>query len=260
MIDIVICVDGTNSHTYKNSSVRNFFHNVKVPPENKIFHEGPRKMGGVTGSDWLTIRDEVIRELNKISQRYGEESFINGYQCTTPRRCNFRFIMVGHSRGGHIIIHLAAMLKYRTYFMGLYDAVERTDTMSWDNFSQVVYNVDHVYHARRNPLIGSRNGQLDERNSFYKGPLWRLAEAKLMDFKNTGLSTGDGGAYVEKLFMTSHGGIGGEVLNSTLFETPFSDDTSCAITFFNQDDMQVKKNTTCIMESGEADLFIRLNA
>ena len=65
--------------------------------------------------------------------------------------------MVGHSRGGHIVIHLAAMLKYRTHFMGLYDAVEKT-TMKGDE-SRIIYNVDHIYHAVRDLSAGSRTSR-----------------------------------------------------------------------------------------------------
>jgi len=268
MIDIVICVDGTKSQDYKNRSVENFYKQVQVGPNGyKIYEHGPQE--AVTGSDWINIRDRVIKALDEIAVKLGEKTFFNGYNCTIGKRNEYRFIMVGHSRGGHIIIHLARMLKYRTHFMGLFDAVERTDAIGWDD-SKIVYNVDHIYHAIRDISVGSRTSK---KLKWGMNPLlWGTAGfdvaeygvARLMDFKNTGTKSGDGGEYVSKTFKTSHGGIGGDVLTHTLVSVPviepFLSDDSCAITFFNQSEAQVKKMELCITESTEADRFVREGA
>lgn len=267
MIDIVICVDGTKSQGYKNRSVENFYNSVQVPKENKIYEPGPQK--GATGSDWIIIRDKVIKRMDDIAKRYDEETFFNGYNCTIGKKNDFRFTMIGHSRGGHIIIHLAAMLKYRTNFMGLYDAVERTDTTFWDD-SRVIYNVDHIYHAIRDVSVGSRTSRklnLSVNNILFGSAGFEAAGyavSKLMDFDNTGTKSGDGGEYLGRMFKTSHGGIGGDVLTHTLVSVPviepMLEDDSCAITMFNQSEAQVKKMELCITESAEADRFIKEGA
>jgi len=267
MIDIVICVDGTKSQGYKNRSVENFFNSVQALPENKIYEPGPQS--GATGSDWVIIRNKVIKRMDEIATRYNEETFFNGYQCTIGRRNDFRFIMIGHSRGGHIIIHLAAMMKYRTHFMGLYDAVERTDTTFWDD-SRAIYNVDHIYHAIRDVTVGSRTTRklnFGVNNILFGSVGFELAGyavSKLMDFDNTGTNSGDGGEYVPKMFKTSHGGIGGDVLTHTLVSVPvlepLLEDDSCAITMFNQGEAQMKKMELCLSESVDADRFIREGA
>jgi hypothetical protein len=142
--------------------------------------------------------------------------------------------------------------------------VERTDTLDWDNFSRVIYTVDHIFHARRDLSVGSRTAQrLDVKKFFYGAGAVALAdyaESKLMDFGNTGLSSGDGGQYEEKTFRTSHGGIGGEVLSKTWFGTPVADDTSCAVTLFNRSAAQKEKSRVCLSESVEADRYIRNSA
>ena len=71
MIDIVIGIDGTNSQEYKNRSVQNFCNAVRA--DHVIYKPGPQNT--ITGSDWIEIRDTVIRELNDIAKLYGEESF-----------------------------------------------------------------------------------------------------------------------------------------------------------------------------------------
>lgn len=268
MIDIAICVDGTKSQDYKNRSVENFYKSVQVGPYGyKIYEPGPQN--AATGSDWIAIRDRVVKRLDEIALKLGETTFFNGYNCTIGKRYDFRFIMVGHSRGGHIIIHLAGMLKYRTHFMGLYDAVERTDTTGWDD-SRVIYNVDHIYHAIRDMSVGSRSSRKFKMgvNAFLFGALGLdMAEygiAKLMDFKNTGIRSGDGGEYVAKTFKTSHGGIGGDVLTFTPVSVPVIEpllaDDSCAVSMFNQSETQVQKMELCLSESLSADRFIREGA
>jgi hypothetical protein len=265
MIDIVICVDGTNSQDYKNRSVENFCRSVQA--DIKIYKKGPQH--GATGSDWTAIRDEVVRELNVVAKRLGEESFFNGYECTIGRSKQYRFIMAGHSRGGHIVINLAAMLRYRTHFMGLYDAVDRTNPFDIHQ-KALIYNVDHIYHATRDVSVGSRTTkklQVNYNTWLLKGIGMELADyglAKMLDFDNTGLGSGDGGEYVQRSFKTSHGGIGGDVLTHTLVSVPVAEplfaDDSCAISMFNQSETQVRKMEVCLADSVEADRFIRAGA
>jgi hypothetical protein len=265
MIDIVICVDGTHSELYRNRSVENFYRSVKA--DFKIYRRGPQQ--GLTGSDWIAIRDEVAKELNLVARAVGEDTFFNGYECTIARSKRFRFIMAGHSRGGHIVINLAGMLKYRTHFMGLYDAVDRTNP--YDIHQKMkVYNVDHIYHAVRDVSVGSRTSKKMNygiNTLLFKGLGVEAADvgiANLLDFDNTGLGSGDGGEYVQKSFRTSHGGIGGDVTTSTTLSIPVIEpllaDDSCAISMFNQSDQQIKKMAVCMAESEEADKWMRAGA
>jgi len=60
-IDIAICIDGTNSVDYKNSSVRNFARSIHA--DYTIFHDGP--VNTVSGSDWIVIQKYVIDRLDK---------------------------------------------------------------------------------------------------------------------------------------------------------------------------------------------------
>lgn len=258
MIDIVIGVDGTNSQNYRNRSVENFVNAVNAT--HKIYRKGPQDT--IRGSDWVSIASSVKMELDAIARKYRERSFFNGYQCTKSRKSRFRFIMVGHSRGGHIVIHLAAQLKYRTHFMGLYDAVEKT-TMKWDE-SKVIYNVDNIYHAIRDESVGSRTSRkLNVSRLLSPLTYFELVDYtvdKVVDFGNTGIKSGDGGIYVSRKFKTSHGGIGGDVVPFRMFTIPKKDDDSCTVTFFKQSEVQVNKMHTCLAESETADKFIREGA
>lgn len=255
MTDIVICVDGTNSGSYVNSSVKNFYRDVQGI---KIYEPGPTAHGGISGADCVQIIEKVKERVDAFAPYFGEESFFNGLQCTKAAPKRVRFIMVGHSRGGHIVIQLAALLKYRTHFMGLYDAVARTINGD-DDHTLRIQNVDHVFHAIRDASIGSRNGPDP---SFFKvflrGPFWPLLTGidAALNFGNTGKSTGDGGFYQEVSFKTSHGGVGGDVVQKKWFATPVDDD-SCTVTMFKRGRQQEAKSRLCVLESQEADRYIR---
>lgn len=94
-----------------------------------------------------------------------------------------RIVIVGHSRGGLLAAVLARMLSpvVKVYFLGLYDAVDRQPSLD----APVVENVKIVFHARRNPEVGSR----------------RI-------FGNTS-TTYRSEYHEEQFFYTSHGGVGG---------------------------------------------------
>ena len=103
--------------------------------------------------------------------------------------------MVGHSRGGAIVIWAAWTLLHdppmspcgrklgaNIHFMGLYDAV---NMYLWVSTDRIPPNVGYVAHARRDPADGSRSS-----------------------WGNTGTSGGQ--HYTEKFFWCTHSGMGGD--------------------------------------------------
>lgn len=104
---ICVAIDGTNSGTpvYKDSNVRKFFNSLKIDSQYKYFSDGPgehsdpNKNGGkldmITGGSCAKIADEAWSWLSKKI-------------ATTP---NAKVILVGHSRGGHIVTNLAMRLS-----------------------------------------------------------------------------------------------------------------------------------------------------
>ena len=112
-----------------------------------------------------------------------------------------RIVIIGHSRGGLVANVLARMLSpvVKVYFLGLYDAVDRQPNLD----GGIVENVKYVYHARRNPEVGSR---------------WY--------FNNTATVYHTEEPPQEKFFYSSHGGIGGS-LTPGEFDRGFFSDQSC---------------------------------
>ena len=114
---------------------------------------------------------------------------------------DIQIVLVGHSRGGLAATELAKMLAplVRVYFLGLYDSVSRQPCLNGDT----VENVQHVYHAMRDPEVGSRSS-----------------------FGNTSTQYSNGTDYHLQKFSTSHGGIGGDYLSDPK-RASFGSDSSC---------------------------------
>ena len=147
----------------QNSSyTRQFYRDVAIPAEDKYFHHGPES--GITGLDATEIATNACRWLRtKIRQ--------------SP---DAKIILVGHSRGGHIVTQIAILLgrlnrdHFRgfcpanpparsaaigdrgvpVHFLGLYDAVDMTVALG--NTQVVPRNVIWLYHAQRSARVGSR--------------------------------------------------------------------------------------------------------
>ncbi|GGB00691.1 hypothetical protein [Puia dinghuensis] len=113
-----------------------------------------------------------------------------------------RVVVVGHSRGGLIATVLAHMLSpaVRVYFLGLYDAVGREPCLD----GATIDNVKIVFHARRNPDVGSRT-------IFGNTATMHRVEQ-----------------YEESFFYTSHGGIGGDFVADASKVGTFGDDSCTA--------------------------------
>ena len=175
--------DGSNSHVYK------FYRDFRTGSEFKNELHGP----GTLGTDTNSIYEEALRRTLRAINRAGLGSAANmsladssSAMCVAnpPMIC-----LVGHSRGGLIAINVAAGLAahgHRVGFLGLYDAVDRALFIEGGR----IRNIDYTYHALHSAKLGSR---------------WH--------FSNTGRRSD--AAYVEKPFMTSHGGIGGDPVTDT---------------------------------------------
>lgn len=217
---ILAAIDGTSSSSWivdsGGSSTYRFFDRFETNWGRKEYFPGPND--GMTGGD---CEDIVLNVIHFILHSYYE--ILQSEQSRAPQ---IKVFLVGHSRGGYIAIRAAAAISslraamtavnliylsavthsmaerqsnvgrvrqlirsveqslegIGVSFMGLYDAVDRTGGVS----TEVITNVQNVFHARRNPAIGSRGY-----------------------FDNTGLRVSGDGRYTENFFMTSHGGIGG---------------------------------------------------
>lgn len=115
-----------------------------------------------------------------------------------------KVVLVGHSRGGLAVTVLAKMLAplVRVYFLGLYDSVSRQPCLDGGS----IENVQHVFHAMRDPETGSRPS-----------------------FGNTSTQYSRGTDYYQQKFTTSHGGIGGDYVSDPKRAASFGSDTACVV-------------------------------
>jgi RHS repeat-associated protein len=147
---ILVGIDGTNSRAYlyeskrfksdeeraDHSSVLRFVRDYSG--EKKYFH-GPDKT--VFGNDSRSIEEAALK-------------YIRGYLKDHPGE---PLDLVGHSRGGYIVIQIASKLKkecVEVRFMGLYDAVDSAP--SYGDTNGITDNVLHAAHAVSDPDVHSR--------------------------------------------------------------------------------------------------------
>lgn len=230
---IIVCIDGTGSKDWRwkkggvngQSHVYKFYDNFGQTIEKdtsrnkfggrepgweitytsktkKIFLDGPSDE--VTGSDSPIIKHFAqtfiatnYRMLKKTASRYSKRN----YQGTLKvGKKNINIVLVGHSRGGAMVLDVArwikSHLKERVYFMGLFDAVDMSIYIDGGK----VENTKFAYHALRNAL-GSRDS-------------WGNAGLEGLPKQNI------------KKFATSHGGIGGDPV---LHPKEFFADYSCSV-------------------------------
>lgn len=194
-IYILAAIDGTGSRaeharlaalnlptrTRRSSNVLEFYYDFRTSPLYKKFFEGPDSaMFGVDG-EVSAILHNVVRFVREAYQSAGHE-------LTQARReagDQIRICLVGHSRGGLIAVlashQIHRELNKNIYFLGLYDAVDRS--MGYDG--SMIHYVDHTFHAVRDSY------ELDAPNYL---------------FGNTG--TVSSGNYSFNLLDETHGVIG----------------------------------------------------
>jgi RHS repeat-associated protein len=178
--ELLIAVDGTDSSIWidgqhRNSFIKNFANSYRQGGGTAHYYPGPHTLGGNSEKTMLAVYDAVSQALQA-----NEHEEID---------------MVGHSRGGAIVIWAAWTLLHdppmspcgrklgaNIHFMGLYDAV---NMYLWVSTDRIPPNVGYVAHARRDPADGSRSS-----------------------WGNTGTSGGQ--HYTEKFFWCTHSGMGGD--------------------------------------------------
>lgn len=214
---LVVAIDGTYSSSlaysggddtdrlmciYNESHTVGFHRRVRTPANRKYFHHGPES--GATGLDCEEIESAAWTWLRRQLR-------------DSPLA---RVILVGHSRGGHIVTNLAIRLSrfhqgdfvptigpdparmptmaMRTgrhptpvqpvHFLGLYDAVDMTFALG--DTTRVPANVEWLFHAKRSHRVGSRQ-----------------------DWGNTATLTerSDPEHYFQREFDGTHGSIGGAI-------------------------------------------------
>ncbi|MEE4604043.1 MAG: RHS repeat-associated core domain-containing protein, partial [Desulfobacteraceae bacterium] len=189
---VLVAVDGTDSRKWAeqfnsgrwSSHVRNFYEDYSLrPEENKRYWDGPDLK--ITGWDSFAIHKEV-REFLMVE--------------LSKDRCQ-KINLVGHSRGGYIVMEIARELsslgislkdgttvKPRVHFLGLYDAVDMVPGYGEDE--TIPSNVDYAAHAMGLKSVGSR-------------PYFNTADHGPENLEEMIY-------YAEAFFDATHGGIGGD--------------------------------------------------
>ena len=203
IVDILAAIDGTMTHgdvawshlpfgfgkplldhpggNTTNSHVYDFYRRFNTMGGRKEYFEGP----AIAGEDVGRIKREVV-------------FFVKNEVLEKP---DARIVLVGWSRGGHIAIEVARELKGKreVYFLGLYDAVDKTFELDrWDvpfGPSRQIENTLFAFHAVRSLLRMDR--------------VW---------MGHAGVRKSPGVRYEELECDTTHGAIGGILPNGKTFQ------------------------------------------
>lgn len=180
---ILIAIDGTGSKDWKrnpdglNSHVYRFYRDFIVPGNYKKYIEGPGNFGTDMSS---IIKDGLDSCLQMVDSIYR----INKSESSHSNDSDIKVCLIGHSRGAVAALEIGTQL-YRqsginTYFLGLYDAVDKSWVSGYDaEFRGTTFK----YHAMR-----AYSNWSGTRSTF--GNVDKISN--------------------KKLFNTSHGGIGGD--------------------------------------------------
>ncbi len=269
---ILVAVDGTGSHEWfngGNSHTRKFFEQFNTQGGSKIYMHGPDDT--VTGrdaqqriNDAKIFIEDSIRTINfeRGNLEYiPAQSHFKNLAGLVPQGIgrldvtDIEFVFIGHSRGGAVVMELSKNLPKNAVFMGLFDAVDRSNVMDVTDFISNHNHPKSVYHALRK---GS------SRISF--------GHAVIMDDKDAAKYPW----YHQRSFDTSHGGTNGSY---DLNPKEFSQDYSCStdtlldpkytlalnrasVWLMNSvsKDYRNKRAENCIQEAIAADSWIREGA
>jgi RHS repeat-associated protein len=183
---VLVAVDGTGSKEYLRktgvdengrykSHVRNFYQDYKPKPgETKYYYHGPDSTIQGAADECRSIYNGIMSRVKKILEAHPDE-VIN---------------LVGHSRGGYILMEVARDLKrqgYRVNFLGLYDAVDSAP--GFGSAETIPSNVDYCSHAYSHWAAKSRG-------SFNRADHGPEDRSKMKDFE-------------DRAFVGTHSAIGG---------------------------------------------------
>jgi len=182
---IVVGIGGTNSRAYKRDWVKEFVDKVTFNRGDQIerfFIHGPDNK--VSGLDSTPIRAKAYAFITSHSRIVDTIRRTGARNSVLSEKHLFEdeIWFISHSRGSHIAIDISKSLQ-KVKFLGMFDAVDRTVALG--NTRNVPASVENVYHAIRDPQLASR-----------------------YSFGNTGLGGVPEGN--TRLFLTSHGGVGGD--------------------------------------------------
>lgn len=213
---MLVCVDGTGASDtaeYARIFARSFVNRVKneylrahPPPDpTPIHHRGPGadttdamfgSFGGVHHVSPRFVLEEILVQRAALCETRDEDVIsmpgshtdicwpVGGEGGEDDPRT--KIYLVGHSRGGAILIDVANMLNRRhipVEAMFLFDAVDRSSELTG---GEIPSNVGFCYHAMRDPTGNSRGS-----------------------FGNCGTEAAGGVIFFPEHFMTTHGGMGG---------------------------------------------------
>ncbi len=182
-------ITGLDSGSKRQAGLNKIFESIdRFFPEIPIIEKPTMLPGGAMNITSTTVWNSYFNFEKQRNERYRS---IRSFD-------HLRIVLVGHSRGGGVVIDIAQKLsehKIPVYFMGLFDGVDRSLFISGGD----VVNTRHAYHALRG-LENSRSS-----------------------FGNTGKA-----GTIYKVFDTSHGGIGG---SPEAVPTTITSDFSCSVLF-----------------------------
>ncbi len=221
---IVVGIDGTGSEEWRRnlpggrSHIYKFVQDFGKPIDPKfvkvVFFNGPKEE--IAGADSGIIKQVALSFIiNMYMELISQQKIksIGYYNSSThnPYSEYVRIVLVGHSRGGAIVLDIARdiaiHIKTPVYFMGLFDAVDMSFWIDGGN----VENTKFAYHALRGNLLSRKS--------------WGNVGLKGLPAENL------------KSFFTSHGGIGGspelhpEMLPIT---KRLTSDLSCSVDTFGK--------------------------
>lgn len=217
--DILVAVDGTCSRKDVNlprdehgkvivskiggpvtSHVWNFYHRFEFTHGHKYYFDGPDTLGFKTGHIIDHGLERVKQQLHAALDSRKHRITTNN---TTLAQLGIRVVLVGHSRGGLIVMMIARHLQalklhpkiphVHVHFMGLYDAVDRhigEGRMQIFGGAKIPGNVLEARHALRDTTVSS----------------WKRG---VIAFGNTGEEAESGCHLIKEVFTATHSSMGG---------------------------------------------------
>jgi hypothetical protein len=184
---LLVAIDGTGGQTYgrtdtgsggwdpidfRRSFVKWIHDHSAIPAGNRVYLPGPDLLGAECSG---IAKDAIDFVKQKAAAQAGDSVILN---------------LVGYSRGAYLVMNVARFFKENSSvvvnFLGLFDAVGRTDFGMGPSSDFIPPNVRVAYHALRDMKAGSRAG-----------------------FGHSGIVAEAGVLYQHKEFWATHAAMGG---------------------------------------------------